>query len=221
MAMSTALYEQLLATTTGLLLLTAVLQVWGRSLRRAIGLLAIQGAALAGLALTVGLQAGEPEAALVAALVLVVKSIAMPWAMLRTADLIGERRERGASVGTAVELLGAAALTLVAYAVSDPLMGASPDAAARAVPVGLSLVLLGFWQLLTRRSAVTQLVGFLLLDNGIAAIAFLTSGGLPIVIELGVSLDVLLVVLILGVLVVRMQRVQGHTDITELKELHD
>lgn len=221
MEMTTALYEQLLAFTTGLLLLTAILQVWGRSLRRAIILLAVQGTALAGLALTVGLRAGEPEAPLVAALVLVVKAIAMPWAMARTADLIGVRRERGANVSTAVELIGAAALTLVAYAVSGPLMGTSPDDEARAVPVGLSLVLLGFWHLLTRQSAVTQLVGFLLLDNGIAAIAFLTSGGLPIVIELGVSLDVLLVVLILGVLVVRMQRLQGHTDITELKELHD
>ena len=221
MAMSTELYQQLLTTTTSLLLLTAVLQVWGRSVRRSIALLAIQGAALAGLALLVGLQAGEAEAPFVAALVLVVKSIVMPWAMIRTAGLIGERHERGARVGKAVELLGAAALTVFAYAVSGPLMGTSPDAAAGAVPVGLSLVLLGFWHLFTRQSAVTQLVGFLLLDNGIATIAFLTSGGLPIVIELGVSLDVLLVVLILGVLVVRMQQVQGHTDITELKELHD
>ena len=89
MAMSTELYQQLLTTTTSLLLLTAVLQVWGRSVRRSIALLAIQGAALAGLALLVGLQAGEAEAPFVAALVLVVKSIAMPWAMIRTAGLIG------------------------------------------------------------------------------------------------------------------------------------
>ena len=71
MAMSTELYQQLLTTTTSLLLLTAVLQVWGRSVRRSIALLAIQGAALAGLALLVGLQAGEAEAPFVAALVLV------------------------------------------------------------------------------------------------------------------------------------------------------
>lgn len=219
--MSIDLYEQLLATSTGLLLLTAILQVWGRSVSRAIGLLVLQGIALSGLVLVVGLRHGEREAPLVALLVLAVKAVAMPWAMYRSARLIGQTREAGSLVAPAVELIGAAGLTLLAYAVSGPILGGQTDAAARAVPVGFSLVLLGFWQLLTRRSALTQLVGFLLLDNGIATIAFLTSGGLPLTIELGVSLDVLLVVLILGVLVVRMQEEQGHIDITELRELHD
>jgi hydrogenase-4 component E len=219
--MSTELFQQLLATTTGLLLLTAVLQVWGRSTMRAIGLLVLQGVALAGLVLTVGLHAGEGTAPLVAGLLLLVKAVVMPWAMLRTARLIGVTRERSARVNPAVELIGAAALTLLAYAVSGPLLGAHTDLATQAVPVGISLVLLGFWQLLVRSSAITQLVGFLMLDNGIAAISFLTSGGLPLVVELGATLDVLLVVLILGVLVVRMQAERGHIDISELRELHD
>ncbi len=219
--MSTDLYLQLLATTTGLLLLTAILQVWGRSTVRAVGLLVIQGIALAGLVLTVGLQAGESGAFVVAGLLLVVKAVVMPWAMLRSARLIGVTREHSARVNPAVELIGAAVLTLLAYAVSGPILGNRADPASQAVPVGISLVLLGFWQLLLRGSAITQLVGFLMLDNGIATISFLVSGGLPLVVELGATLDVLLVVLILGVLVVRIQAEQGHIDISELKELHD
>ncbi len=219
--MSTDLYQQLLATTTGLLLLTAVLQVWGRSTVRAIGLLVVQGIALAGLVLTVGLRAGESSALVVAGLLLVVKAVVMPWAMLRSARLIGVTREHSSRVNPAVELIGAAALTLLAYAVGGPILGNRIDSASQAVPVGVSLVLLGFWQLLVRGSGITQLVGFLMLDNGIAAISFLTSGGLPLVVELGATLDVLLVVLILGVLVVRMQAEQGHIDISELRELHD
>jgi hydrogenase-4 component E len=219
--MTNQIYQQLIATTTGLLLLTAILQVWGRSLVRSIGLLAIQGAALAGLVLTVGLHAGEPQAALVTVVVLVVKSAVLPWAMLRSAKLIGETRERAAALNSAVELIGAAGLTLIAYVVGTPLIGAHPNPASQALPVGFSLVLLGFWMLLIRRSAITQLVGFLVLDNGIATVSFLVSGGLPLTVELGASLDVLLVVLILGVLVVRMERLQGHVDITELRELHD
>lgn len=219
--MTSELYPQLIALTTGLLLLTAILQVWGRSLVRSIGLLAAQGVALAGLVLTVGFHVGEPGALFVAALVLVVKAIVLPWAMLRSARLIGETRERAALVNTAVELIVAAALTMLAYVVTGSLFGIGSDAAAHAVPVGFALVLLGFWQLLIRRSAVTQLIGFLVLDNGIATVSFLTSGGLPLTVELGASLDVLLVVLILGVLVVRMQAVHGHVDISELKELHD
>ena len=198
-----------------------MLLVWGRSVGQAIGVLVVQGVALAGLVLTVGVHAGEPQATFVALLVLVVKAGAMPWAMRRTAAVAGVGHERGSRVSPGSQLLGAAALTVLAYAVSEPLLGAHPDDAARAVPVGLSLVLLGFWQLLTRLSAFSQLVGFLVLDNGIAAVAFLTSGGVPVTIELGVSLDVLLVVLILGVLLVRLQREHGSLDLTELKELHD
>lgn len=219
--MSTDLYLQLLATTTGLLLLTAVLQVWGRSTVRAIGLLVIQGVALSGLVLTVGLHAGDGGAFVLAGLLLVVKAVVMPWAMLRSARLIGVTHERSARVNPAVELIGAAALTLLAYAVSGPILSNRTDPASQAVPVGVSMVLLGFWQLLNRGSAITQLVGFLMLDNGIAAISFLTHGGLPLVVELGATLDVLLVVLILGVLVVRLQAEQGHIDISELRELHD
>lgn len=219
--MSQHLFGQLIATITGVLLLTAILQIWGRSLVRSIGLLAVQGAALAALVLTVGVNAGEPQVWLVTGIVLVMKSVVLPAALLRSAKLIGETRERPTSINPAVELIGAAGLTLIAYIVGVPLAGTDPDPARQALPVGFSLVLLGFWLLMIRRSAITQLVGFLVLDNGIATVSFLASGGLPLTVELGASLDVLLVVLILGVLVVRMQRQQGHTDITELKELHD
>lgn len=219
--MSPTVFPQLIATATGVLLLTAILQVWGRSLVRSIGLLSAQGVALAALVLTVGLHAGEPQVWLVTGIVLVIKAVVLPAALLRSAKRIGETRERPTTINPAVELIGAAGLTLIAYIVGVPLAGANPDPARQALPVGFSLVLLGFWLLLIRRSAITQLVGFLVLDNGIATVSFLASGGLPLTVELGALLDVMLVVLILGVLVVRIQRQQGHTDIAELKELHD
>ena len=92
---------------------------------------------------------------------------------------------------------------------------------ASAVPVGLAMVLIGFLVLLTRRSALSQLIGFVILDNGIATTAFLTSGGVPLVVELGVTLDVLLVVLILRVLTARIQSTHGGIDLDDLMELRD
>ena len=59
------------------------------------------------------------------------------------------------------------------------------------------------------------------MDNGITAVGFLTTAGVPLVVELGVSLDVLLVVLVLQVLTTRMRRTFGDTDLDELRELHD
>jgi hydrogenase-4 component E len=218
---SDALFAQLVAATTGLLLLTAVLQVWRRSLHASIRLLAVQGAALAGLVATIGVAEGEPEVVAVSGLVLLVKASALPWVLSRAAHLTGATREDSPRLNPTAGVLLAAGLTLLAYAVSQPVVAADLGPAARAVPVGLALVLLGFLVLLSRRSALSQLIGFVVLDNGIATVAFLTAGGVPLVVELGVSLDVLLVVLILRVLTSRMQVATGGTDLDDLRELRD
>lgn len=219
--MTDALFVQLVAATTGLLLLTAVLQVWRRSLHASIRLLAVQGAALAGLVATIGIVEGESEVVAVSVLVLLLKAGALPWVLDRAARLTGATREDSPRINPTAGVLLAAVLTLLAYAVSQPVVAADLGPAARAVPVGLALVLLGFLVLLSRRSALSQLIGFVVLDNGIATVAFLTAGGVPLVVELGVSLDVLLVVLILGVLTNRMQVATGGTDLDDLRELRD
>jgi hydrogenase-4 component E len=85
----------------------------------------------------------------------------------------------------------------------------------------MAVVLIGFFVLVTRRRALSQLIGFLLMDNGITAVGFLTTAGVGLIIELGLSLDVLLALLVLQVLTGRMQAAFGNTDLDELRELHD
>ena len=87
--------------------------------------------------------------------------------------------------------------------------------------MGVAVVLLGFFLLVTRRRALSQVIGFLLLDNGITTVAFLATSGVPLVVELGVSLDVLLVVLVLQIVAARMRLAFGHTDLDSLSELRD
>ncbi len=219
--MSDALFTQLLATTTGLLLVTAILQVWRQSLPASIRLLAVQGAALAGLVATLGLHEGSAEVIAVAVLVLAMKAVVIPWALARTAAATGAVREESPLVNPTAALLAATALTVLAYVVGLPIVAVVEGPGASAVPVGLALVLIGFLVLLTRRSALSQLIGFVILDNGIATTAFLTSGGVPLVVELGVTLDVLLVVLILRVLTARIQSAHGGIDLDDLMELRD
>ena len=74
---------------------------------------------------------------------------------------------------------------------SRPLVELDPTPTTHAVPVGIAMVLLGFFVLVTRRRALSQVVGFLLLDNGIAATAFLVTAGVPVIVELAVSMDLL------------------------------
>ena len=83
------------------------------------------------------------------------------------------------------------------------------------------MVFLGFFLMISRRRAVSQVVGFLLMDNGIAATAFLAAAGVPLIVELGVSLDLFLIVLVLQVLTARMRLKFGGTDLDDLRQLRD
>ena len=82
-------------------------------------------------------------------------------------------------------------------------------------------MLIGFFALATRRKAVSQIVGILLVDNGIALVAFLATAGVPLIVELGASLDVLLVVVVLRVMATQMRLRLGSLDLDQLAELHD
>ena len=114
--MSEALFSQLLATTTGLLLVTAVLQVWRQSLGASIRVLAVQGAALAGLVAVLGINHGDVEVLIVAVLVLGMKAVAIPWTLSRTAAATGAVREEAPLVNPTAGLLAATALTVLACA---------------------------------------------------------------------------------------------------------
>ncbi|WP_185066707.1 hypothetical protein [Pseudonocardia eucalypti] len=216
------LYVQLLDLACGGLLLCAVLVLWRRELAVIIRVFAVQGVALAALVAVLAARQASLELGMVAAGVLVLRAGVLPWLLARALGRAGEaRRETDPLVNVAASLLAAAVLTLLAYAVSRPLVDLAPAPATQAIPVGLTVVLIGFFVLVTRRRALSQLVGFLLMDNGITAIGFLTTAGVGLAVELGVSLDVLLAVLVLQILTTRMREAFGDTDLDELRELRD
>lgn len=219
--MSHGLFAQILDLVCGGMLLTAVLMLWRRELAAIVRLLIVQGVLLAALATLLGVREHSAELYVVAFGVLVLKAVVLPGVLNRVLRDSGDRREAEPIVNVASSLLAAAVLTLIAYAVSGPLVALAPSPTTRALPVGLAVVFLGFFVLVTRRHALSQVVGFLLLDNGIAATAFLATSGVPAVVELGGSLDLLLVVLVLQVLAARMRVTFGRTDMDELRELRD
>lgn len=228
-----------MAVLAGLELLTAVLLAWRGPASSPRGPLAVQGFALAGLVAVIGVAEGEPVLWLVALLVAVLKGVVLPTLVVRRPGRTARPDPGLAAVARPVVrpavvrgrsrvplLLGAAALVVVAYLAARPVARVVTGATGQALPVGFALVLVGFALLATGRRSQSQLVGFLVLDNGIATTAFLATGGVPLVVELGVSLDVLLVVLVLQVLGSRIDTAfgagaPGGTDLDQLRELHD
>lgn len=216
---------RLLDLAGGGILLAAVLVLWRRELAAIVRLLAVQGALVAAvpalLAVRGAGRAATAELLAVAAGTLLLKAAVLPAMLRRVLARSGEARETEPLVNVTASLLAAAALTLLAYAVAQPMVRLAPSTSTRLIPVGIAVVLLGFFVLVTRRRALSQVVGFLLLDNGIATTAFLATAGVPLVVELGVALDLLFVVLVLQVLTARLQATFGATDIDGLRELHD
>lgn len=215
-------YVQALDLACGALLLTAVLIVWRRELAVIIRVFAVQGLAVAALVAVLAAHERSAELAAVAVGIAVLRAGILPVVLRRALAKAGEaRRETRPLVNVAASLLAVAVLTMLAYAVSQPLIALAPSAATQAVPVGMTVALIGFFVLVTRRRALSQLVGFLLMDNGITAVGFLTTSGAGLAVELGVSLDVLLAVLVLQILASRMWDTFGSADLDELRELRD
>lgn len=220
--MSDTAFVQLLDLACGALLLTAVLILWRRELTVIIRVFAVQGFALAVLVAVLAAHEHSIELGAVAAGIAILRAGVLPYLLRRALSRGGEvRRETRPLVNVAFSLLAAAGLTMLAYAASQPLIALAPSPATQAIPVGLTVVLIGFFVLVTRRRALSQLVGFLLMDNGITAVGFLTTAGAGLAVELGVSLDVLLVVLVLQILTTRMRETFGDADLDELRELRD
>lgn len=220
--MSESAYVQTLYLACGALLLTAVVTLWRRELAVIVRVFALQGVALAALVAITAVHQGSVELGAVALGLLVLRAGVLPWLLRRALAESGQAaRETQPLVNVAASMLSAAALTLLAYAVSEPLVALDPSPATQAIPVGVAVVLIGLFVLVTRRRALSQLVGFLLMDNGITAVAFLTSEGVGLIVEIGIWLDVLLAVLVLQILTTRMRAAFGGTDLDELRELRD
>ncbi len=219
--MSGPAYASSLELAAGVVLVCAVVTLWRRSLSAIVKALALQGFALGAVALILGAAQGNGVLIAVGCLVVLAKALAIPALLGRVVASDPNSRETAPIVNVPASLVAAGALTFLAYGATAPLVALVPTVAGRLVPLGFATLLIGFFVMAARRKAVSQIVGLLLVDNGIALVAFLATAGVPLLVELGASLDVLLAVVVLRVLAVRMTSAFGALDLDQLRELHD
>ena len=219
--MTGSAFSSALGLAASVVLLAAVVTLWRRSLHAIVSALALQGVALAAVAAVLGSHDRDTGLLVVALLVLAAKAVVIPALLGRVVQLDPASRETQPLVNVPASLVAAGALTFLAFAASRSVTTLVPTTAGRLIPIGLAAMLVGFFALVTRRKAVSQIVGVLLVDNGVALVAFLATAGVPLLVELGASLDVLLVVIVLQVLATQLRSRLGSFDLDQLTELHD
>lgn len=214
-------FVQLLDLAAGIVLVAAFAALWLRRLTTVTRVIAVQGVALGAVALVIGLYERETELVVISVMVGVLRGVALPWLILRAVRAGDEHREVEPLINVPASLLAASGLTLVAYATTRDLVALSPTPQVRALPLGVAVALIGILLIVTRRKAVLQIMGVLMLDNGIALVMFLGTSGVPLAVELGIASDVLLAMFILQVLTNRIRTKFGRTDLDQLRELRD
>lgn len=185
----------------------------------------IQAAALQGVALALAAVLAHSPLTLHIALVglgtLLVKGVLIPILLLRAMRDTTIRREVEPLVGFTTSLLLGAAGTGLALLFSDRLPLLPEHADSQLVPAAFATVCTGFLILVTRRKAITQVVGYLILENGIYLFGLLLLDALPFLVELGVLLDLLVGVFVMGIVMHKIQRTFSSLDTQRLSRLKE
>jgi hydrogenase-4 component E len=200
------------------LFLTVLMLAAARRISTTVFLFAVQSAIIAVQVAVIGYQEKLVAAYVVAALIAILKVAVIPYAFFRLIERLKAPREVQASITAAQSLFIAVAIICLSYAaVRSYARGvvAPEDALAASV----ALILTGAFLMVSRKKAVMQMIGLLVLENGIFLAALITTFGMPLVIEIGVFFDVLIGLLLMGLFVFRIRDTFDHLDVSRLRKL--
>ena len=201
------------------MLVSALLMVGQKALFTAIRLYGAQSLLLAVVAATIAFSEGRHELFVTAAMTLVLKGILIPWFLMRTVDRIGIHREIEPFLNVPASLLICLGLTVIGYRVSTGFEEGARGVSHHLIGVALSVLLIGLFLMVTRRKAITQILALLTVENAVFLVAVGVTTGMPLIVELGISFDVILAVLILGILVHRIVDRFESMDVSRLSNL--
>lgn len=204
-----------------LLALTGVLLLGSSRLVRCIRIVAFQGVLLAALTLAVHGHAVTLRVAILAAAILALKGVAFPWLLSRVRQEAEVRREIEPLVSYISSMLAGAVGLAVSFWLSERLPLPTPPISPLVLPVSLFTTLVGLFLIVSRRTALTQVLAYLVLENGIYTFGVGLVHGTPMVVELGVLLDVFVAVFVMGIAIFHISREFDHIDANQLAALRD
>jgi hydrogenase-4 component E len=204
-----------------LLVITDLLLLGSSRLRSCITVAALQGAVVSLLPVLLHGDEGWVRAWSLTVGSMLLKGGVFPWLLRRVLRESGVRREVEPFVGhTLSVLVGVAALAFAVWVDARLALPASATGhAPLLIPAGLATLLVGLFLIVSRRTAVTQVLGYLVVENGIYAVGVALVGGVPLLVELGVLMDIFVAVFIMSIAAYHISREFDHIDVDQLDRL--
>jgi len=215
------LSSQLINLGAAVLLLTSFAMLSQRRIVSLVNLFAIQGAALSASTAIVAFTSGQHHLYYSAALSVALKVLLLPWILHRLIRRLNVRWDTEPLINIPTTMLVGIVLVVFAFGLAQPISQMSTTIARSTLGIALAVVMLSFLMMITRRKAISQIVGFLAMENGLFFAATSATYGMPMVVELGVALDVLIGMVILGVFFFQIREQFDSLDLQHLEQLRE
>ncbi|MEX3941059.1 formate hydrogenlyase [Paraburkholderia sp. BR10937] len=212
---------QLINFLAAVLLALSFAMLSQRRILSLIHLYTLQGVVLVLANLILGFVTGDANLYVSAGLTLVLKVGVIPWILYRLVRMLDVRADVEPLINIPTTMLIGIVLVIIAFTVASPISQLATSVAHGTLGIALACVLLSFMAMITRAKAIPQVIGFLSMENGLFFAATAATNGMPMIVELGIGLDVLVGILILGVFMFQIREQFDSLDIHHIEKLRD
>lgn len=219
--MPITLSGQLINLLAALLLLIAFAMITQRRILSLVNLFAMQGLVLAMSTFVVAYSTGQQHLYFSAVLTLAIKVILLPWILHRLMRKLNVQWDVETLINIPSTLLVGIALVIFAFNLASPISHLAGTILRSTLGIALASVLLSFLMMITRRKAIPQVIGFLAMENGLFFAATSATYGMPMVVELGIALDVLVGMFIFGIFFFQIRERFDSLDLRHMEKLKD
>ncbi len=219
--MSISYSIQFINLLASLLLLIAFAMLSQRRILSLINLFAWQGLVLSLSTFVVAYSTGQHHLYYSAALTLLLKVLLLPWLLHRLMRKLNVRWDVETLINIPTTMLVGIGLVIFSFNLAAPISQLSESITRGLIGIALASVLLSLLMMLTRRKAIPQVVGFLAMENGLFFAATSATHGMPLVVELGIALDVLVATFIFGIFFFQIRETFDSLDISHMEKLKD
>ena len=199
----------------GSLVLVSFMMLYQDRLYALLHVLALHATVLAASVAWQAYTQNAPHLYITAAIALGFKAMLIPWALHKMIFRLGIHREIETVVGIGITMLAAMGLVALSLEVMLPVTAHADPVAREDIALALSVVLIGLLMMVTRRNAVSQVVGFLSLENGII-LAATGAHGMPLVVEISVAFSILIAFIVIGIFLFRIRERFDTVDVHAL-----